>query len=337
MVPVTTANPLPTTGSGGGGGGGAVTIANGADVTQGTIGDTQATGTVVGYLKSLYADFFGTPQAIKVDGSGAVQPVSQSGTWTVGLSSGSSVIGHVVTDTGSTTAVTQPTASNLNATVVNAAGSAVIGKVGIDQTTVGTTNAVSLAQIGSTTASTGNGTTGAGSLRVTLSSDNNAIALAGQGVLATTAPSNATQTGVRAQTTNPTAVTSGQMVSPTADKTGKLVTVDAIRTLKLSQKTTLSNTTAETTVVTAGTSGVFNDVFSVILANTGATSTKVDLRDSTAGAVIATLYVPAGETRGFTLPAGSGYTQTTAANNWTAQCGSATTAMEVSVIYIQNI
>lgn len=272
MVPVSSTNPLPTTGSGGGGGG-AVTIASGADVTEGTIGDTQATGTVVGYLKSLYTNFFGTPQAIKVDGSGAIQPVSQSGTWTVGLSAGSAVIGHVVTDTGSTTAITQASA----------------------------------------------------------------IAVAGQGVLGSTAPANATQTGVKAQTTNPTAVTSGQMIAPTADKVGKLVTVDAIRTLKLSQKTTLSNTTAETTVLTAGATNVFNDVFSVIFANTGAISTKVDVRDATAGTIILTVYVPAGETRGFTLPAGSGYSQTTAANNWTAQCASATTAMEITVQYVQNI
>lgn len=40
--------------SGGGGGGGAVTVANGADVTQGTINDTHTQGTVVGYLKDVW-------------------------------------------------------------------------------------------------------------------------------------------------------------------------------------------------------------------------------------------------------------------------------------------
>lgn len=43
---------------------------------------------------------------------------TQSGTWTVAISAGSAVIGHVITDTGSTTAVTQATAASLNATVV---------------------------------------------------------------------------------------------------------------------------------------------------------------------------------------------------------------------------
>ena len=52
-----------------------------------------------------------------------------------------------------------------------AAGAAIIGKVGIDQTTVGTTNAVSLAQIGATTIATGNGVVGAGVQRVSIASD----------------------------------------------------------------------------------------------------------------------------------------------------------------------
>jgi hypothetical protein len=55
------------------------------------------------------------------------------------------------------------------------AGTNLIGKVGIDQTTVGTTNAVSLAQVGSTSVATGNGVTGAGSPRVTISSDNSEV------------------------------------------------------------------------------------------------------------------------------------------------------------------
>lgn len=49
------------------------------------------------------------------------------------------------------------------------AGSAIIGKVGVDQTTPGTTNGVALTQIGSTTTATGNGTAvGAGVQRVAL-------------------------------------------------------------------------------------------------------------------------------------------------------------------------
>lgn len=51
-VSVSAANPLPTSGTGGGGGG-AVTIADGADVTQGSTGDALGANTVIGQLKKI--------------------------------------------------------------------------------------------------------------------------------------------------------------------------------------------------------------------------------------------------------------------------------------------
>lgn len=71
-------------------------------------------------------------------------------------------------------------ASDNTAFAVNAtlqAGSALAGKVGIDQTTPGTTNAVALAQIGSTTTATGNGVVSTGVQRVAIASDNTAFAV----------------------------------------------------------------------------------------------------------------------------------------------------------------
>lgn len=64
-------------------------------------------------------------------------------------------------------------------TVTLLAGSAIAGKVGLDQTTPGTTNAVSLAQIGSTATATGNGVAGAGVQRVTIASDNSPVPVSG--------------------------------------------------------------------------------------------------------------------------------------------------------------
>lgn len=107
--------------------------------------------------------------------------LSSDSTGQVALAAGSAVIGHVITDTGSTTAVTgnvtvvQGTGTNLHA--VLDAGAAIVGNVGIDQTTPGTTNAVSLAQVGSTTTATGNGVVGAGVQRVAIASDNTAFAV----------------------------------------------------------------------------------------------------------------------------------------------------------------
>lgn len=57
------------------------------------------------------------------------------------------------------------------------AGSALAGKFGVDQTTPGTTNAVSLAQVGSTTVATGNGVVSAGVQRVAIASDNTAFSV----------------------------------------------------------------------------------------------------------------------------------------------------------------
>ena len=56
------------------------------------------------------------------------------------------------------------------------AGANIVGKFGIDQTTVGTTNGVSLAQIGANTVSTGTGAVGTGSQRVAVGTDTATIA-----------------------------------------------------------------------------------------------------------------------------------------------------------------
>lgn len=119
------------------------------------------------------------------------------------LPAGSNVIGHVIADTGSTTAVTQATGSNLHAVVdsgtittvgavtaiTNAlpAGSNLLGKTGIDQTTPGTTNGVSLSHVGSTAVATGNGTVSAGVQRVAIASDNTAFSVNAQPVASTAA------------------------------------------------------------------------------------------------------------------------------------------------------
>jgi hypothetical protein len=119
--------------------------------------------------------------ALKVDGSAVTQPVSIA-TAPV-LVAGSAIIGKVGID--------QTTPGTTNGVQVNAAlpaGSAVIGKVSIDQTTPGTTNLVALAanqsvnvaQINGVTALMGNGTTGTGSQRVTIASDNTAFTVNNQ-------------------------------------------------------------------------------------------------------------------------------------------------------------
>lgn len=142
--------------------------------------------------------------------------------------------------------------------------------------------------------------------------------------------------GGRAATANPTAVADGQVVNAMFDKLGKQVSISAVRTLKGSQNTIITASTSETTIVTQAAS-TFLDLYGLILANTGATTTKVDIRDTTGGAIIATIEVPTLETRGFMLPADSGFSQTAVNTNWTAQCGSSTSSLQVTALYVKNI
>jgi len=109
------------------------------------------------------------------------------------------------TDTGSCSLNALIQRLNQNLTTLNtsvnasvAAGTNLIGKVGIDQTTPGTTNAVSISQINAATALAGNGATGTGSLRVTIASDNSAVAGMGVGATGSAPPANAVYMGANA-------------------------------------------------------------------------------------------------------------------------------------------
>lgn len=155
------------------------------------------------------------------------------------------------------------------------------------------------------------------------------------GATGSNVPASGGYQGVRATTANPTAASDGQMVGAQGDKEGRVAVVPySVRDLATQQKTTISNTTSETTIVTAVAS-TFLDVLSFNFSNTGATATQVDIRDTTGGNVVATFMVPAGDMRGqtYTLP----FKQTSVNTNWTAKCASATTALEVTVQVVKNI
>lgn len=102
----------------GGGGGGAVTIADGADVAQGTTTDLSSANTVVGILKAIKAAVTGTLTV-------ATHAVTQSGVWTVArswtLSSATDSVNvgnfPATQPVSGTVTVQQATAANLNATV----------------------------------------------------------------------------------------------------------------------------------------------------------------------------------------------------------------------------
>lgn len=160
--------------------------------------------------------------ALKVDGSGVTQPVSgtvsaaQSGTWNVATVTNLSQFGGAAINLGAgavstgtlrtTQASDSPlvTATGAVADTAWASGSGSVvallktiagaaidtttaSPVKIDQTTPGTTDAVSIAHVGSTAVASGNGTASAGCQRITIASDNTAFTVNATSTPASTA------------------------------------------------------------------------------------------------------------------------------------------------------
>lgn len=143
------------------------------------------------------------------------------------------------------------------------------------------------------------------------------------------------KTGGQARTTNPTAVADADRVNFIADKLGKQVVVGSVRDLKVNQITTITASTAETTVVTAVAS-TFLDVYGVIVSNTSATLVNIAFKDSTAGTTQFNLSVPANDTRGFTLPESAAIKQGTVNNNWTATSSASVSSLVITMLAVKN-
>lgn len=244
-------------------------------------------------------------------------------------------------------------------------GANVIGKVSIDQTTPGTTNLVALAanqstnvaQLAGTTTDTNSGNKSAGTLRVTLATDQvqltNAlkvdgsattqpVSIAGTVVVddlaaaptGSAVPANAQYQGNLAQTALPTAATPGNLVGNLSDKYGRQVVLpNAIRDVMGSQTTTITSSTSETTIITQAAT-IFNDLVSVFISNTSATAARVDIRDATAGSIIFQFFIPANDMRGVSLT--TPWPQTTVNNNWTAQSSVSVSDLRISALFIKN-
>lgn len=195
------------TNAAGGGGGGASTIADGADVTQGAIADA-ACATDNGNC-SVTALLKRNNQRMTTTITTLGTPMQATG-GTVGLVAGVAVIGHVIADTGSTTAVTgnvtavQATGTNLHAvldttsttavtqatgsnlhvvvdtapsTAVTNAGTFAVQATPVTQADTFMLGGVNVKEINAITPLMGNGVTGTGSQRVTISSDNTAFSV----------------------------------------------------------------------------------------------------------------------------------------------------------------
>ncbi len=142
--------------------------------------------------------------------------------------------------------------------------------------------------------------------------------------------------GFQARTTIPTAVADADRVNGMADKFGRQIVQHGIRDLRGNQNTTITSSTAETTIVTAVATAML-DLYGIVIANTSGTACNVTIKDATAGTTRFIIAVPAGETRGFMLPACDGHKQAAVNNNWTATCSASVASIVITALTVQNI
>jgi hypothetical protein len=161
------------------------------------------------------------------------------------------------------------------------------------------------------------------------------------GATAAAVPANALYHGARAATANPTNATGGNTVGIMADKAGKQVTTAGCpRELVGMQTTTISASTAETTIVTAGGANVFNDISSMVFTTTDAAVATVSIRDATGGTIRAVYNYPATAANPvnpvqFTYPIP--WAQTSANANWTATVSVNAGNVIINTIFCKNL
>lgn len=207
--------------------------------------------------------------------------------------------------------------------------------VKLDQTTPGTTNAASLSHIGATAVATGNGVVSAGVQRVAIASDNTPFGVLGNVAHGAADSGNPLKVGGKARITNPAAVTDAQRVDASFDDLGRqIVVVGQSRDLIGRQTTTITNSTAETTIVTAIAS-TFCDIAQLVITNASATAFTATLKDSTAGTTVGIFDIAANG--GIVITFARPLNQTTVNNNWTITLSVNTVTVHILAVFDKNV
>lgn len=139
----------------------------------------------------------------------------------------------------------------------------------------------------------------------------------------------------QARTTLPTAVADSADARPKTDKIGRVWTRPiSVRDLTLTAYVTLSTGTEATLL--AGAAGNFLDLISIIAANTSTAAAQLDIRATTAGNIVQSLYIPANSTAGWTPPVP--WPQDNQGNNWTVDMGDVTNSnILISALFSKEI
>lgn len=197
-----------------------------------------------------------------------------------------------------------------------------------------------VSQIGGVTPTLNTGARDAGTQRVTIATDDalaTLTSLVGSSVAHDAADSgNPHKMGGQARTTWPAAVADSDRANLITDKFGRMLVANSPRELRGRQTTTITSSVTETTIVTAGAAGIFRDLYKLVITNISATACYVTIRDATAGSMAETYAVPAGQTAGFVLSSDDAMKQTTAANNWTAECSASVASIIITALYVEN-
>lgn len=143
--------------------------------------------------------------------------------------------------------------------------------------------------------------------------------------------------GGKARQTNPTAVADGDRVDASFDDVGRqIIQPIQARDLISHQHTQIASSSSETTVVTAGGSGVFNDIVSIMITNQTATAVNATLKDSTGGTTRAIIAIPA--SGGAIFQPATIFPQLAAANNnWTITLSSASVTVNITALFAKNV
>ena len=173
------------------------------------------------------------------------------------------------------------------------AGTNLMGKVGIDQTTPGTTNGISIVGVNAATALAGAGAVGTGAQRVAVGQDATTVAGMAPGTVgAGTAPADMLVGGCIYNATNP-AATDTQSVAIQCDTAGRLKVNAQPATQNAVSGTANTTGNSTTSLVSAVTSNrIYVSAFSC--ANTGASASLISFQDGSGGTTLWTTIVPAG-------------------------------------------
>lgn len=144
----------------------------------------------------------------------------------------------------------------------------------------------------------------------------------------------------RAALTNPTDATDGNTIQLMLDKAGRVVTANGhVRDLVGVQTTAIAASTAETTIITAGGAGVFNDITQLVITTTNAAAGTLTIKDSTAGTTRMILDYPNAASAPGTpmvIPFNPPLPQSSANANWTITASVNAGHYEVTAIFIKN-